>query len=284
MPTITNLYGLPQPMVAALTPERHKPEYGRIGITTLIDAPLRRILTMQHFDAITEDASENLWALLGKAAHYVLDQHTSKGASEERIEFDHPLGMRLVGVPDYYHERKVIDYKVTSVWSFILGDKIEWENQLNTYAYLYSATGLPADELWIYAILRDWQKTKTVEKDYPAIPFIAKQIPLWPMEKIDEYVNERVRLHIEAEYAHCTNQPIPYCTKEERWTRPYTYAVIRDGATRAYRVFDTRQEAQDCIDKMAPLYSIVQRPGADVRCDSYCVLNTWCPYYTSKEK
>ena len=30
----------------------------------------------------------------------------------------------------------VVDYKVTSVWSLLLGEKPEWEKQLNTYAWL----------------------------------------------------------------------------------------------------------------------------------------------------
>ena len=55
----------------------------------------------------------------------------------------------------------LIDYKVTSVWAVIFG-KIEWERQLNCYAWLFRQKkeniGKSVGSLKICAILRDWNR------------------------------------------------------------------------------------------------------------------------------
>src|SRR5512142_2410159 len=127
---LTNKHNLPHPMLMALAQDSHPPIPGRFGVTSLIDAPLRRLLIMKHWEEIEEDASDHLWVLLGKAAHTVLERHTSIGLAEQKTEWTHSSGATLVWVTDHYHEREILDWKVTSVWSFLLGEKLEWERQL----------------------------------------------------------------------------------------------------------------------------------------------------------
>src|SRR4030042_1797996 len=108
---IQNIHDLPGPLVKALSPERHRPVPGRIGVTALIDSPLRRILTMRHFDEITEDASDSFWALIGKSVHYVIEQ----GDKNTEIKISQQVfGATLVGVVDYFKDGHIIDWKTTS--------------------------------------------------------------------------------------------------------------------------------------------------------------------------
>ncbi len=283
----TNLHSLPQPLVEALTPERRRPVPGRFGVTTLIDAPLRRILTMRHFDEISEDVSENIWALLGKMGHKTLEMN--KRVSEVWVEqkFGDAL---IVGVVDYTDDCKVIDFKFTSVWSFVFaGDKSEWEKQLQIYAYLVQLSGKPVASLENWLILRDWNKREAAKSGtYPKIPFAKIEYKLWDRTAVEAFISERVALHLEAEKIepgagldHLT------CSPSERWDRTTKYAVKKNGVDKAVRVYDTDEEATERADyeekRTAKIHYVETRPGESVRCLSYCSVNVWCPYFKGLE-
>ncbi len=279
----TNLYSLPAPLVEALTPERRRPVPGRFGVTTLIDSPLRRILTMRHYDEIEEDVSDSIWALLGKMGHSVTEMN--KQVSEIRIEKQ--IGdATLVGVADYANDGKVIDFKFTSVWTVIYAsEKSDWEKQLQIYGHLVQSNGQPVTSLENWLILRDWNRRDSLKSDdYPKIPFAKLVYKTWSSEAVAAFISERLSLHLEAEkiepgadLGHLT------CSREERWARPDKWAVKKKTAERAIRVYDTKEAAKKHFGDVWPEvggYFIEHRPGEDVRCESYCSTNRWCPYYT----
>ncbi len=281
---VSNKFDLPEPLVEALTPERHRPIPGRFGVTTLIDSPLRRILTMRHFDEIEEDVADGIWALLGKMGHKVLEKN--KQVSEVWIEtkFDDTT---IVGVVDYTKDRKVIDFKFTSVYSVIFAtDKSSWEQQLQIYAYLL---GKPVTSLENWLILRDWNRRDSQKSnDYPKIPFARLVYDPWQKTAVEAFIQGRLSLHLEAEKI-CPEQSsneIPahlWCTPTERWGKKDTWAVKKKTAERAVRVYDSEEAAKKHFGDVWPEvggYFIEHRPGEDVRCESYCAVNKWCPYYT----
>jgi hypothetical protein len=271
-----NAYNLPQSFVNVLS--RNKlPVKGRYSVTDLIGPPLPRILKMKHWDALTEDIADKLWMLLGSSVHYILEKGSPDNSlSEEKIETQKD-GITIVGMSDLYHNKKLEDYKVTSIYSFLLGDKPEWENQLNLYAWIYRvALAFEVDGLNIHAILRDWVKSKAMnDPDYPPIPFQTIAVPLWESERAEHYVGERIALHRAAEehgYAPC-------CTDEERWARPTTYAVVKKGNKRAARVLDNMDEAEQwAAINMKDKYNIQERPGEYTKCASYCLVREVCEY------
>ena len=57
---LTNKYGLPQPVVTALTRSEYSRGESNRSITQLIDAPRVRILKQEHQEELTEDVSEKL--------------------------------------------------------------------------------------------------------------------------------------------------------------------------------------------------------------------------------
>jgi hypothetical protein len=290
---VSNLYGLPQPLVEALTPERRRPVPGRFGVTTLIDSPLRRILTMRHYDSIEEDVSENIWALLGKMGHKVLEQN--KLVSEVRLEKD-LFGAKIVGVVDYSEDGTVIDFKFTSVWAAIFAsEKSEWNQQLQIYGYLVQSVGKPVTNLENWLILRDWnvREKQRSSGGYPEIPFKQIKYDLWPSEAVEAFISERVSLHLKAEKIACGANlgvlwTIPeefWCTPIERWEKPTKWAVKKAGVEKAVRVVDTESAAEEIKQKenerTGKAHFIEVRPGEQVRCISYCSLSAFCPCYAS---
>ena len=138
---LTNKFGLPDPVVRALTRSEYSKGDSNRSITQLIDSPRVRILRQEHWDELEEDVSEKMWAVMGTAAHKMFeDTADEKHVSEERLytEID---GWVISGAIDVQKIEDdgivVMDYKTTSVWSVILG-KSQWEYQLNCYAALVS--------------------------------------------------------------------------------------------------------------------------------------------------
>jgi hypothetical protein len=277
-----NKFNLPEPLVKALTPERRRPVPGRIGVTALIDSPLRRILTMRHFDEITEDYSENIWVLLGKMGHRALE--LDKTVSELRFEKD-MFGAKIVGVTDYSSDGTVIDFKFTSVWAAVFAsEKSEWNQQLQIYGHLIQLDGRSVKSLENWLILRDWniRERQRSSGDYPEIPFKQIVYKLWEKTTAETFISERVSLHLKAEKS-CLSQSseeIPaefYCTPTERWEKPTKYAAKNVGKDRAVRVFDTEEECSKFINGTKMF--LETRAGENVRCENYCSLSQWCPCF-----
>jgi hypothetical protein len=74
-----------------------------------------------------------------------------------------------------------------------------WERQLNIYAELVEENGYTVNELWIGCFLRDWSKyeaKKGRNKTYPDHKYHRVRVPLWSKEKRQQYIDERLDLHL----------------------------------------------------------------------------------------
>lgn len=277
---LANTYNLPQPVVNAVSQQR-RPIPGRYSVTQLIGSPLQRILKIKYWDHLVQDVSDMLWMLLGSAAHYILEKHAPEDSfAEEKfvVEYD---GALISGIADLWHAGTISDYKVTSVFSFLLGEKPGWINQLNVYRLLYHIAGFETQKLVIHAILRDWVSRKASLSDYPPVPFQSVEVPLWSLDEAKAYLSERIILHRQAEEA----LDAPVCTAEERWRRPTKYAVIKKTAKRALKLFNTKDDAEEALGaiKSPDVYTVEYRPGEDVRCESFCTVRSVCPYRVASQ-
>jgi len=174
---------------------------------------------------------------------------------------------------------KLTDWKVTSCYSFLLGDKPEWEAQLNCYAWLYRQNGFQVTKLQIVAILRDWMASRAEkEPDYPQCAVMVVEIPLWEPTVIQEYIEHRVRIHQEAEDV--PDDWLNPCSPQERWEKPTTWAVMKKGNKRATRVYEEEPMARAHMLQQSALnakdFEIVERPGESVRCERYCKAAPFC--------
>jgi len=284
----TNNYNIPESIATAIANDAYQKE-GRFTVTELIKPPQMRVLEDRYKSDITVDVSDGLWRLLGQSVHYVLEQgELEEHITEKRLGID-VNGVRVTGKVDLYSgtERKVIDYKVTSVWSFLFGNKPEWEAQLNLYRLLYETAGFLVNGLEIHAILRDWHQSKVNGNDYPQIPFKKVTVPMWDKKTAWNYLTKRVKLHLSSEQI--VDEELPECTSQEKWERAGKVAVMKKGQKRAVRLLDTKHEAENYLAEIAVEikgksnkgngYYIQRRPSEAIRCESYCRVKAFCKQY-----
>ena len=220
---------------------------------------------------------DRLWAVFGTALHKLIEagnEHSPDYIKEERL-FAEVNGWTVSGGIDLQHITgklvRVIDWKSCSSWA-VEHEKPNWISQLNTYAYLVEKTkGLLVDSLQIGALIKDYSPHSG-----PPTPIMMIDIPLWTPHEQAKYILERVRIHQEAERLDLWGDPLPECTAEERWDRPDKWAVKKEKAKRASRVFDDPASAEDYFTKAGPGYILEPRPGDRVRCAGYCECAKFC--------
>src|SRR3990167_2161143 len=277
----TNNFNLPLPLVSAIQGYFHGySKAGRISVTGLILPPRIRVLQDRHDAEITVDASEFLYALQGLSIHAVLEKaDTANHLSEERMTME-VHGWTVSGRPDLLSPEMILDdYKVTSVYAFLLGEKEEWTQQLNLYALLYRQHGFEVKKLRITGMLRDWIKRRAMtEKDYPGAGVVVREVPQMSHEEQKVLIERLVKSHQEAEKL--ADDDLPLCTEKERWQKPDTWAVMKKGNKRAARVLDTENEACLWISQQGDSgkFEIVERLGESVRCRYYCKVAQFCSF------
>ena len=279
---ITNKYNLPKALVRAIENDPYT-YTGKISVTQLIQPPRLRWLLRRHDDTITQDVTDMLWMLLGSAVHYVLERGEDKQAAEiQEVRATATLdGWEISGKPDLWvAPNKLYDYKFTSVWATINDLKREWSEQLNMLAYLYRESGFPVDKAYIMVIYRDWSRTQAKRGGkYPQVGAENLPVPLWTNKEVEEFIIKRIKLHKESE--DLSDENLPYCTDEECWMKPNTWAVMKNKNKRASRVFESEEEAQKLLNEYAAgkpkdKFRIEFRQGEYTRCEHYCPVNMLC--------
>ena len=268
MGTITNVHGLPQSIVAAVTADPYVGG-GDISVTKLIDAPQIRTLMAQHKDKITTDVSERIWSLLGQAVHTILERAALRQegmVAEDRL-YAEVAGWQLSGQFDVMQMDTGVlsDYKVTTVYK--LQNIDGWTQQLNVLRWLAHKNGIAVTSLEIIAILRNWQKGEAERKpdSYPQTPIVRVEIPLWSLEDAEEYILDRVQLHQYAQQGGRVD-----CTNEERWYTGTQFALMKEGGKRAVKLFDERPT------EIPEGHHVEERPGEYRRCASHCEVRHFC--------
>jgi hypothetical protein len=284
--TITNKHNLPQTLVNLAESRDYSRGNSHRSITQLIDAPQISVLRMINENRISEDVVDTFWANLGSALHHI----TEKGADdkhlvEERLFVD-VEDWTISGAIDVQrleddNSITIMDYKFTSVWA-VKNPKLDWERQLNCYAYLVEANKkVKIKELQIICFLRDWNRNNAKRDiNYPQQQIVVVPIKLWDFEERSKYVADRVRTHQEALQDYMNGKDMAECTFEEMWKREDTYAVKKKKNKRALKVFEIETDAKEFAKEKGEEYEVEFREGVAVRCeDNYCKVNQWCPQY-----
>jgi len=281
---ITNKFNLPETILNVLARPTYSKGKANISATELINSPRIVQLKRKHWDDVEEDASSMVWSLFGSAVHNILEHGKQDNhIVEERVHITHE-GWHISGAVDLqevYEDGIVInDYKTTTAWA-VQNDKPEWEEQLNIYAWLIQkAKNKPVKGLRIVAIVRDWSQRDAVNREgYPQAPIVILDQQLWPFEKAELFIEERLKAHGEAYFESETDGQLPECSPDDMWEKPTTYAVIKVGGKRAKSVHSTKRDAEADLATAGKGYEIQVRPGERTRCSSYCQVNQWCSQY-----
>ena len=201
----------------------------------------------------------------------------------------------------------ITDYKFVTAYKFkrnYSGELVvpeEYVQQLNLYAYLLRENNkgikFPVDGLQIVAIYRDWSKLEAKrDKNYPQLGAETHDIPLWSEDKAKAFIEERVRLHQDAmflgnKYGEAASN-LPECTDDERWAKPDKFALMPTAKrVRARKLFNSEDEAYDWINTpkngklpMKEGWVLEYRQGANVRCESYCLVSEYCEQFQALQE
>jgi len=289
---ITNKFNVPETLVALATRDYYSKGKSDYSVTEIISPPRIQRLRRTHFEEIEQDVSDMLWMLLGTALHVVAERSEVLGhTNEERLSAG-INGIILSGAIDLQKDDEdgvtITDYKFTSAWA-LMNDKPEWEQQQNIYKYLVERVKKkPVKGLKICALIRDWSRRDAQNKsDYPQAPIQVIDIPMWTFDRTEAFIKERVEMHRDSKVSADWGDELPLCSDEERWLRPTTYAVKKDGRKTAIRVFDTQDEADALLKEMPEKDKgfIEIRKGEAVRCTgNFCGVSQWCSQYQSTLK
>lgn len=281
---LTNKFDLPQTFVNALHRDPYTKGKANLSVTEMINSPQIVMLTKIHNDELEEDVTDRIWSLFGTAVHSVLERGKIEDhVIEQRIhaEID---GWNISGAVDLQvnHPDGIViqDYKVTSVWA-VMNEKIEWDQQLNVYAWLIEKVKkVPVKKLQIVAILRDWSRREAkYKKDYPQSQVKIIDIDLWPYQLREDFIKERISLHSNAYLASEIGEDYAPCTPRDMWEKPTTYAVFKTGNKRATAVCDTQEEADAKMEELGKGYEVVVRKGERTRCAEFCQVAPFCKQY-----
>ena len=278
---ITNMHGAPESILQAVTADPYTKGEADFSVTELIKPPQINRLWAEHENKISMDVRDEFWKLLGRGVHNVLEQYSDGGVSEER-HFAKVGDLTVSGAIDLVSNGMVTDYKVTSTYSVMKGLKPEWEQQLNMYSWLLRQNDISSSSLRIVALCRDWIRSRSDRSQkYPASPIVILPVPKWPDEQQDQYIEERVRVHMD-------ESTIP-CTSEERWARGRYMVTGTDVKLKKPKLFDTLMEASVWTQgKENPVkgiaYQITETTPTYVRCEgNWCGVRDFCPQYQGGE-
>lgn len=295
---LTNVLGLPQPIVEALKRETYNPGHGDFSATELIAPPKIKALERRHKDEIFEDASDKLYSLYGQAMHYILERSgvkTEGYAVEQRHYAQYGRWKVSAQFDCMYVDGGVLsDYKFTTCYSAqknmdgTMDIKKEWYAQLNIQADILRRNpqlNIRVEKLQIVALLRDWQPSKAASDPlYPQSQIVILPIPMAHPENVEKYILHRCELH-QAARDQQNDDLIPECDKEDRWEDETKWSAVKNGNTRATKNFKSLEEATQWVSaqKDASQFSISVRPGFPRRCMGiggkvYCQAAKFCHY------
>ena len=242
-----------------------------ISVTTLVGPAQKRVLERRHAADLSMDVLDTVPALLGQGLHSILERGATNGVTavpEERLATHHD-GWLISGKSDLYEttDKILVDYKSSSVWSFIFGKK-DWNDQLNVLRWIRERNGQRVNGLAIVLFCGDWRRGEALKNpDYPA-RVVNIPIPMWTMDEATAYVDARLKLHRDAQ----DGQNVP-CSEEERWQKPTSWALVKDGNKRAASLHSTEADA---VANLRGGQHVEKRPGESVRCNGYCLAASFC--------
>ena len=288
---ITNRLDLPQPFVDAVTSD-HKYKPHRYSVTEVLGGTCEAILKRRHAGEGEFDVADQIWMLWGTAVHKVLEEAEATDTQLQESWFKVLVGdYELSGIFDLYDDSTgtVTDWKTTSCWTVIFGDFEKWRDQCLLYCWMLRKHGFDARRGEIVALLRDHSMRKArTDRDYPQHPVFKI---CWDFDG-EDFMRAaalvgawfyKVRHEETVEDAY-----LEPCSPEQRWHKPDKWAVMKKGQKRAVRLYESEKEARDrcnAENRAARERSEIERhyiefrEGEDTKCESYCSVAEFCPYY-----
>ena len=282
---VTNKLNMPAAFVNAVSTTRHN-EAGCFSATTLNKGAKEIILSDRHFDEITVDAADSVWAVWGTAVHALLESQPDNNFHEEYFKVPVSNSFVTGQVDSYDMENGVInDWKTASVWKVQFNDFKDWRAQGLTYAWLLQQSGLEVKKCRFVALLKDHSKTKAkTDSSYPQSPVFIYEFDVTAadMEETAARILAKVQ-EIESAYE-LDDDAIEPCSAEERWADGEKWAVMKNGRKTAIKLFDNSADADAMAGEMGNAYYVEHRPAISRKCGDYCNCKDFCNFYKAMNK
>ena len=192
---VTNVLGLPQAFVDAVSVERHN-EKGCYSATTILHGACETILQERHYDEIEVDASDSIWAVFGSAVHSIFEKQNT--GTEKEAFYSFPVSRsKVTGRVDSYdpQTQTLHDFKTASVWKIQFADFDDWYKQGMIYAWLMKKNGVEVKRCEFIALLKDHSKSKAkVDPNYPQLPTYIYRFDVTEkaLEEIEKFIFDKV--------------------------------------------------------------------------------------------
>lgn len=283
----TNKQNLPRPVFLALSEENYNPGNSWRTVTELIDPPRLVHLKRKYRDRLTEDVADRVYTFQGEVVHSIIERATKtlahEGWESERRVFKEIRGRLISGQFDLYHEPsgELIDVKYSNAYKAKKNEcPKEWEEQLNCLAALIRSEGKVVNKAGICFFIRDFHKSDAMkDPDYPQYSALYLPAKLWGKDEADFFLDDRVRLHL------LTEEREVFCSPEERWAKPDTWAIKKRGTTRAIAggIYADEMAARRALNALGVNYMIEERPGSYTRCEGYCLVRDFCTQFKGEK-
>lgn len=280
---VTNKLNLPEEFVNAVNVNRHNAP-GSYSATTLNKGAREIILTERHYDEITIDVSENVWALFGTAVHSILENQKGSNFKEEYFE-NTISNSKVTGRVDSYDMENgiVYDWKTASTWKVIYKDFTDWDNQAAVYAWLLRKNGLECNKVIFVVFLKDHSKTKAkIDSTYPQSAVYKHEVLI--TDELMEFTENRLTTKVKLleTLVDVTDNELPVCNADERWASPDAWAIMKKSRKSALKLCSSEEEAERLLEEKGGDY-IEYRKGEDKKCADYCPCRDFCSYWKRKK-
>ena len=276
---VTNVLGLPQAFVDAVSVERHNAK-GSYSATTLLKGGCEVMLLERHYDELEVDASDSIWAVFGSAVHSIFEKQKSGTIKEAFYSADVSHSKVTGRVDSYDPDTKILhDFKTGSVWKVQFEDFEDWRKQGLIYAWLMKQNGVEVKRCEFIALLKDHSKSKAkTDSNYPQLPtYIYKfDVTEEALAEIEQFIFDKVSEFEKAELL--PDEELPPCSASERWATEDKWAIMKAGRKTALKVCNSKEEAESLMKELGGT-DIEFRQGESKKCNDYCACSNLCPFY-----
>jgi len=266
------LQSLPTPFLRCILDNKYDGGTSEFTTTQLIGPPRKSQLKAEGNESI-ETPTGAFYSTLGTILHRILEDYSSEedGEIAEKRLYATINGHTVSGQIDLYDRKN----KCVSDWKFIGGEQTaikpdHWK-QLQINGRLAELNGWEVESVSICYFFRDWKMMQAMlNPTYPQFGIRSFVVP-YERDKAIALLEKCVNDHAQAKAGNPRD-----CTPEEKWQSPPTYAIIKNGGSRAIRngLFDSLAAAQE---KLLPGHYIQTRKSTRTYCKMLCSYAHCCP-------
>lgn len=138
-------------------------------------------------------------------------------------------GQKISGKYDFLCDGVLEDFKSTSVYSYLLGDKTEKFRQQGSIYRFIDPKRITEDYMRVSYIFTDWQRSQVnVQANYPSSRIKAVEIPLMPIPETKDFIADKLNQF--NKFKNVPEESLPRCTDAELWRKPSVFKYYSNPA------------------------------------------------------